>query len=92
MYDYIKLLFQVAWISIGQAWITILNKGTHLEITQNCDVNELTANFPDTAEYKLVRARDAHFLKDILEPGFMVEIAQSGVEETDISLIISALQ
>ncbi|MHB1452526.1 MAG: PHP domain-containing protein [Saccharofermentanales bacterium] len=66
--------------------------GSHLEISRNCDEASLFADYPETAKYKLIRASDAHYLEDIFEPGFMVEIAQSGIEETVISLIISALQ
>ncbi|MHB8962078.1 MAG: PHP domain-containing protein [Saccharofermentanales bacterium] len=67
-------------------------RGRYLEISLNCDIGTLTGTNPEAGKYEFIRASDAHFLEDIYEPGFMVEIAQPVVGETDISLIINALR
>jgi PHP family Zn ribbon phosphoesterase len=66
--------------------------GSILEISMDCDAAALVAANPEAGKFRLLRASDAHYLGDIYESGFMVEIAQPGLGETDISLVISALR
>lgn len=66
--------------------------GRNLELSAKCNPGDFLTTHPDFTGYRMIHSSDAHTLAGILEPGMMVEIAQSKETETTISLIIKALR
>lgn len=52
--------------------------GLALEISANCNLDELLQRHPHINDFKLIQSSDAHLLEDILEPGFLLEIDDFG--------------
>jgi len=66
-------------------------KGQYLEISLESKKRDVLLKHPETDKFKFVYSSDAHYLQDISEPGYLVEIAQDNHFENAISSIINAL-
>ena len=65
--------------------------GKCLEISTDSKKNDILKKHPELVKYKFITSSDAHYLKDISDDGYLVEIAQDNSFESVISSIIHAL-
>jgi len=52
----------------------------YLECTCNCNLDELFKEYPELIRYSFLRSSDAHFLENILEPVFHLELPEKSID------------
>jgi len=59
----------------------------YVEVSTNCNMEELLNDFPEIAQHTFIKSSDAHYLDKILEEGFMLDVS-----EISINGIIKAIK